>query len=164
MAPAAAIASALAGVAVMAGSFVLREDSDVVQVFFHTFNAVGFGLLLAASVVGPAGSVWTRLLARPLFRWLGIFSYSVYLWHEPIMLWLSKHGWLIRTRPDAFPLNAAILCVFAIAAGAIGYWALEQPTMQLRHLFDREGRLVDRYARPERRLAADATKIGRGSE
>jgi peptidoglycan/LPS O-acetylase OafA/YrhL len=164
LAPAAAIAGALAGVAVMAASFLLRDRSEVVRVFFHTFNAVGFGLLLAATVIGPAGSVWARLLARPLFRWLGIFSYSIYLWHEPIMLWMGERGWLIQARPDAFPLNAAILCVLAVVAGAIGYWALEQPTMQLRHLFDRNGRLIDRYARPERPLASGAAGIGRRPE
>jgi peptidoglycan/LPS O-acetylase OafA/YrhL len=108
-------------------------------------------LILAASVLGPRDSAWSRLLARPALAWIGIVSYSVYLWHEPVMIELAKHGWLISTRPEAFPMNAVILCLLSLLAGTLSYVAIERPTMNLRYLFTREGRLVDRYQTESRR-------------
>lgn len=148
---ASAVAVGLAGVAVMAVAFILRDRSEVVWLYFHTLNGLGFVLILAATVLGPRDSAWSRMLARPALTWIGIVSYSVYLWHEPIMLELAKHGWLISTRPEAFPLNAVILCLLSLLAGTLSYVAIERPTMNLRYLFTREGRLVDRYPTESRR-------------
>lgn len=148
---ASAIAVGIAGVAVMATAFILRDRSEVVWLYFHTLNGLGFVLILAATVLGPRDSAWSRLLARPALAWIGVVSYSVYLWHEPVMIELAKHGWLISTRPEAFPMNAVILCLLSLLAGTLSYVAIERPTMNLRYLFTREGRLVDRYQTESRR-------------
>jgi peptidoglycan/LPS O-acetylase OafA/YrhL len=141
----------IGGVAVMAVSFVLRDHSEAIGLFFHTLNGLGFVLILAATVLGPRDSAWSRLLARPVLTWIGTVSYSVYLWHEPIMIELAKHGWLLSTRPEAFPMNAVLLCLLSLLAGTLSYVAIERSTMNLRYLFTREGRLVERYPAEPRR-------------
>src|SRR5688572_9709113 len=85
------------------------------------------------------------MLADRRLQFLGVVSYSVYLWHEPILIELSKRGWLLSTNPDAFPYNALVLATLAIAAGAASYWLVERPVMELRHLFSSDGRLARRY-------------------
>ncbi len=148
---ASAMAVGVAGVAIMAAAFILRDRSEAAGLYFHTLNGFGFVLILAATVLGPRNAAWSRFLARPALTWLGIISYSVYLWHEPILIELAKHGWLISTRPEAFPMNAVILCLLSLLAGTLSYVAIERPTMNLRYLFTREGRLVDRYQTESRR-------------
>jgi peptidoglycan/LPS O-acetylase OafA/YrhL len=45
----------------------------------------------------------------------------------------------------AFPASTLILLAVVVLAGAASYFIIERPTQNLRHLFDREGYLVDRY-------------------
>jgi peptidoglycan/LPS O-acetylase OafA/YrhL len=141
----------LTGFALIAVLFGLRTVSSVphertsVDVFFHSVSAVGFVLIIASTVLGPRESTWTRQVSRPALQFLGLISYSVYLWHEPILIELAKRDWLLRTNPDAFPYNALVLAILSIAAGAVSYRLLERPTMELRHLFTNDGRLARRY-------------------
>jgi peptidoglycan/LPS O-acetylase OafA/YrhL len=139
------------GLALVAVAFHLRErDSGTpVDLYFHTLNGVAFALLLASTVLGPRGSAWERLLAHPALQFLGVSSYSVYLWHEPLMIELGTRGLLVGIAPDAFPRNALVVAVLSLAAGAASHRALERPALELRHLFTREGRLAARY--PEER-------------
>jgi peptidoglycan/LPS O-acetylase OafA/YrhL len=140
-----ALALGLAGLGLTAAAFGYRERFAIVDLYFHTLAAAGFVAVVAASVFGSLGWRWNRALASSVLRWLGLISYSVYLWHEPIMLELSKRGILIVDRPPLFLWNAGVLALLSIAAGVVCYWALEYPTMQARHLFTREGRLAKRY-------------------
>ena len=47
--------------------------------------AGGAGLVVVGSVRAPDGLV-ARVLARHPLRWLGIISYSLYLWHWPVIV------------------------------------------------------------------------------
>ena len=49
--------------------------------------AVGFAAVVAVVATRPAG-----VLASAPLRALGAVSYGVYLWHMPVLLWLSLHG------------------------------------------------------------------------
>lgn len=135
----------LTGIALMAATIVYRPDSEAVELYFHVLASLAFTLVLAATVMGPRDSLRMRVLDRPTLRYLGLISYSIFLWHEPIMMELGKRGILISTAPEAFPRNAIILVILSIAVGALSYVALERPALRLRNLFDREGRLLQRY-------------------
>ena len=140
-----AIALVAGAIALTGVAFQWRLTSKQGEVHFMTLVALAFVLLLAATVLGRRGSRWERILTwRPL-QFLGIISYSIYLWHETIMQHLGAAGFLIDPEPSSFPRNAVVLIMLSIAAGAASYWLLEVPTMQLGHLFDREGRLAPRY-------------------
>ena len=141
----------LAGIGCIAVLFAVRTVSSVahelelLDVFFHSVSAIGFVLILASTVLGPRRSRWTDVLANRRIQFLGLVSYSLYIWHEPILIELGNRHWLLSTNPDAFPINAVILAALSVLAGAISYWLIERPVMELRHLFGRDGRLVPRY-------------------
>jgi peptidoglycan/LPS O-acetylase OafA/YrhL len=89
------------------------------------------------------------MLANQRLQLLGLVSYSLYLWHEPLMSQLARHHILINPAPHAFPLNALVLAVGSLGIAYLSYWIIEYPAMQLRHLFTREGRWAEYY--PERK-------------
>ena len=76
---------------------------------------------------------------------LGSISYSVYIWHEPIMIALTDHHLLVFKNAVTFPISTLALLVIVVIVGAISYYAVEYPTQYLRHLFTRDGGLVNRY-------------------
>ncbi|MBL8279197.1 MAG: acyltransferase [Pelomonas sp.] len=84
--------------------------------------AAAVGLLLAAER-GQASWVGRLLEARPL-RWVGDCSYSVYLWHWPVLIaaavWTSTPG----------PLLTASLVVLSVLLGWLSYLGVEQVFMR----------------------------------
>lgn len=82
----------------------------------------GVGLLLAAE--RGVGSWAGRVLASPPLRWVGDCSYSVYLWHWPVLIgaavWTSTPG----------PLLSAALVALSIALGWLSYRGVEQVFMR----------------------------------
>lgn len=140
-----------AGFGVMLVAALLRSPDSPADVFFFTLGSVAFALVLASTVLGPRDTLWERALARVPWPFFGLISYSVYLWHEPIMIELGARNLLIAPAPGAFPANALVLVLLSLIVAAASYYALERPTMQLGHLFERSGRLARRY--PEERLS-----------
>lgn len=132
----------LAGVVLLAAAFVSRGSSTLVELYIHTLAGIAFVLILASTALGPRNSLWERMLARPVLLFLGLVSYSVYMWHEPLMLGLAEHGLLIGKAPGAFPSNALLLVVVSIFTATLSYLIVERPTMRLRYLLMREKRLV----------------------
>lgn len=126
-------------------AFALREQNEFVSLFFHTLCGLAFTLLLASTVLEERGSTWERMLSHPVFKFLGLISYSVYLWHEPILIELSRPDRLTFETAAVFPLTTLVLLVIVILVGSLSYYAIEYPTQYLRSLFTREGRLANHY-------------------
>jgi peptidoglycan/LPS O-acetylase OafA/YrhL len=141
----------VAGLMLMVAAALLRSPDSPADVFFFTLGSAAFALVLASTVLGQREARWARALARAPLPCLGLISYSVYLWHEPIMIELGARNLLISSAPAAFPINALVLSALSLIAAAASYYALERPTMQLRFLFERDGKLARRY--PEERAS-----------
>ena len=106
--------------------------------------ACGFGALILAVTAGPA----PRLLrARPLAT-VGLWSYGVYLWHVPLLLWMRGHGMLPSSGWAAF--GVVLLPTLVMAAAS---WTLIERPAQ-----DWARRATRGRARPgaERRRPAQA--------
>jgi peptidoglycan/LPS O-acetylase OafA/YrhL len=90
--------------------------------------AAGTACVLASVVVAP-GSVLTRLLTvRPL-RYIGRISYGMYLWHFPLVLWITH----ANTGLDDIPLFVLrFACTVLIATAS--FYLVEQPIRQRRFL------------------------------
>ena len=104
--------------------------------------------LLPAAVGEPGkGSLRRRVLADPRLLWLGLISYSIYLWHGGIATRVAPH--IIGNGPSPLDAIGAELAVVALAVvvSAVSYRLIEQPALGL-------GRLVPRYRRPADRAAA----------
>ena len=92
-----------------------------------------FTAILACTLVVEEGLVWKALNLRPL-AWVGVVSYSLYVWQQVFLL--HPVGATPLGRLAAFPLN--LLCVFAVAS--LSYYFLEQPMIALgKRLLRRKG-------------------------
>jgi peptidoglycan/LPS O-acetylase OafA/YrhL len=81
---------------------------------------VGFATLLAAVVVGR-GPATAWIHSRPLAK-VGLFSYGIYLWHVPLMLFGVRLGLL----PHAFVPRLIAVLVPAVIAGAASWMLVER--------------------------------------
>lgn len=134
----------LAGVAVFAYAVMMRPSGNEDNPWFHTLSGLAMALVMASSVLGRRSSRWERLLGARPFAFLATVSYSLYLWHEPVLTQFSEWGWLF-TEPSRFERNAVALVAVSLVAAWASYWAIERPTSYLRHLFTPEGRFRDYY-------------------
>jgi peptidoglycan/LPS O-acetylase OafA/YrhL len=120
-----------AAVAVLVAAFALRAPDPDPHLYFHSATAVGFGMLLAASALAPPEHAG-RVLATLVPALLGLISYSLYLWHEPVLLFLAGQGLFPRPgSPDAFAHGVVILAGAGLVAAWLSYWIIEYPTGML---------------------------------
>jgi peptidoglycan/LPS O-acetylase OafA/YrhL len=88
-----------------------------------TVVGLSAGALVAAAACARGGILRPLLEARPL-EWLGRISYSVYLWHVPLVAELH------RTHPDlAAPARVAIVVPAALLVGWLSYVVVERPLL-----------------------------------
>jgi len=140
--PRSRLALRLAALAIVALAFATRRAGTWPAVYFSTWCALGFGGLVAAAALGPEQDRWGRALSSRPLLWLGAISYSIYLWHEPIMLALSGWHGLVRQAPGAFLPDAVVVVVVSVLAGWLSYSLIERPGSQLGRVFGRDGRLI----------------------
>lgn len=92
--------------------------------------------LLVALVVLPHDRLGfdtpvVRLLDSRVFAAVGVASYSLFLWHEPLALWLREHG-LTEDGWLGLGWNLLLVCVISGALSALTYRAVERPALHLR--------------------------------
>jgi peptidoglycan/LPS O-acetylase OafA/YrhL len=85
--------------------------------------------LIVGSVILPlrSGRVTELLDWRPLAA-LGIATYSLYIWHVPLIIWLTEHR-VLRFR---WELSAPIAMVICAAVALVSYRVIEAPFLGLR--------------------------------
>lgn len=107
------IGAMMATVSDMAG-FYYRGGSLV-------FCVVVAWLMLALGA-GPPGGGPTRALSWAPLVWIGMLSYGIYLWHWPLILWLT---------PTSTGLGGALLTLVrigaTIAVATVSYYVVERP-------------------------------------
>lgn len=100
---------------------------------YNTLMAFACGVLVAL-VVLPAlrnKSILLRILeTRPLIAF-GIVSYSVFLWHEPVIYYLRAHGLTFDGRPG-FLVNVVVVIVGTLALSTLTYLFVEAPALRLK--------------------------------
>jgi peptidoglycan/LPS O-acetylase OafA/YrhL len=95
--------------------------------------AAGAFLILAAVVLPAREGVAVRALSwRPLAL-VGVSSYSLYLWHVPLLHWLSDH-----TSFGTAPL-LLVGGALAVTAAAVSYVVVERPFLLLRRRWQSVG-------------------------
>ena len=134
------VSTALAalGMAMMAGSIFLLNKTVVFPGFNSFFPCVGTGLLIyACSVDNPVG----RILRNRALVFIGLISYSLYLWHWPIFSFLRYRQ---------------IELTFAVGAGAIAAafllsyltWKFVEVPIRTNRKIEFQGALLRFYAAP----------------
>jgi peptidoglycan/LPS O-acetylase OafA/YrhL len=89
-------------------------------------------VLVIAACAHPATRFGRALGCKPL-RWIGVRSYAIYLWHEPIIV-LTTPARLLQTpidqHPPIEPLRAILQIGAAVAISALSWHYVEEPIRQ----------------------------------
>jgi peptidoglycan/LPS O-acetylase OafA/YrhL len=82
-----------------------------------------FSGLLIAATVHPSNRVSKAVFALPVFVWIGVRSYGIYLWHWPIFMVTRAHSDVPFTGIPLLVFRIALTFVFA----ALSYKYVEEP-------------------------------------
>ncbi|WP_406481005.1 acyltransferase family protein [Streptomyces platensis] len=136
-----------------AGLFALSLDSgpeNFTFTFYHPIASALWVLLLFSTLHVRQPTFWQSLLTA---RWLtaaGLVSYSLFIWHEPVMLQLHNAG-LLPTGQSGFLPALLIVFLVAVPVAAASYWLIEYPASLLGRLKDHRGRPREFYPEPATR-------------
>lgn len=129
------LAAAAALVAPMA---VLEIERRFVWTVGYSLLYLGFGCLLLSLTYTPLGqgAVGRVLASRParLVAWVGFYSYSIYIWHLPLVAMVHRIDPLLARWPPAGRAAVIVALYFAVACGVgvIMAWLIERPALALR--------------------------------
>ncbi len=98
------------------------EGYTLVTVFGMLILNAGVAILIHRSVYHSEDVVGRALNWRPV-AFVGVLSYSLYVWQQPLLNRTSS-AWI-----NAFPQNILL----AIGAGLVSYSMIEKPLLKLRH-------------------------------
>jgi peptidoglycan/LPS O-acetylase OafA/YrhL len=80
-------------------------------------------VIVLYSIFGPQG-FWYKMLNSKLFDYIGLLSYSIYLWQQ-LFIMNSTHWW------QRFPYNL----IFIFGAALFSYYIIEKPFLRLKSRF-----------------------------
>ena len=107
--------------------------SNPLEVHHMAAGVLGACLILPAVFGDGMGGVPRRLLAHRWMAWLGLISYGIFLWHEPLTDWFWQHGVdRLGSGPLGFVALLATLVALAIALGAASYYLVERHFLKIK--------------------------------
>jgi peptidoglycan/LPS O-acetylase OafA/YrhL len=110
---------------------VLGRDGVFPGVLVSTTVSISLGLLLIALVTTGGRSRFASVLQwRPLAA-VGVISYSLFLWHEPVARWLNAHG-LTQAGRLGLALNILFVAAVSLFLATVSHLVVERPFMALR--------------------------------
>ncbi|CAN5286580.1 acyltransferase family protein [soil metagenome] len=72
------------------------------------------------------GTIVSRALSLPPLVFIGLISYSLYLWHWPIMVFQRSEALLLVT--DSKMLERGAVLAASLVAATLSWWLVERPT------------------------------------
>ena len=100
-----------------------------------TYYAVAIFLAGIGSLFAAPG--WLRLLANPLFLFLAVISYNLYLWHQVVFRWVATWPFIPHapgvTRGDPTFAWITSICGLALALAVATFvtYAVERPLLRM---------------------------------
>jgi peptidoglycan/LPS O-acetylase OafA/YrhL len=109
--------------------FLRGSPGDVV----HVVSLVVAVLMVAPAIFGDESTGAVRQVLRSrLFAWLGLISYGIFLWNEPLAGWIAREHWNDwGVLSGGIPL-LVLTVVASVVAGAASFYVIERPAMSLR--------------------------------
>lgn len=132
----------LTAAALIAGALKLYYQGTLSGLEYQTPIAVACGIVLSLVVFAePKSKLVAGLSWRPLYA-LGLASYSLFLWHDPLVRSLRDAG-LMRTGTGGFVLNVCLIAVISVALSALTYLFVERPALARKKSWQRAQPGVD---------------------
>jgi peptidoglycan/LPS O-acetylase OafA/YrhL len=121
--------------------------------FVDTAVTIPCGLLLfGLATVGDRRSWLASALNWQPIAFVGLASYSLFLWHEPVVRWLNAHDATFAGRAG-LAANIALVAAIALVLSALSYRLIERPCLAFRKRLDANRRA--RAAAHPVQMAAD---------
>jgi peptidoglycan/LPS O-acetylase OafA/YrhL len=121
-----------AGALALAGALIFyRHRAHVDDRIYTTLIAVSCGLLVLWLTLPwrTRRSIPVRVLESRAAVWIGVTSYSVYLWHQPVVDWLREHGHMQAGSGSAI-VNLGIVLAIVLPLSTLTYRLVEAPAMR----------------------------------
>jgi hypothetical protein len=112
----------------------MRPHYAFVNNYFFTLAGVTCVFILAGAAMLAEHQVLGRLLRSRLLQLWAVTGFSLYLWHEPVMIQLARWHILYFRDPVAWPLATIGLIAAATAVAWLSYKAIEQPGVRVQKL------------------------------
>lgn len=109
------------GFASVIGSALVLDNSTAFPGYAVALPVVGTAMVVAAGSIAPAGGA-ERLLALRPFQMLGKWSYSLYLWHWPVLIIAAQHAGHSLTLAENMGLVAA-----SLGLAVVTHYVIENP-------------------------------------
>jgi len=117
----------------------------VPDTFEDTAFAVGFGAAIFF-VALPSRSGAPGLLARTLelapIRYVGLISYSLYLWHIPVIWLVYRLGFVAPDTGWGLFLNSLLVLAVSVGFASVTYYLVEKPALRLKRRTDKGGKVT----------------------
>jgi len=139
-------AIAVVGLLGIAGSLAFLREDDVFPGVLAIPPTVGTALLILAG--RDASGAVTRLLSLKPLTWIGLISYSAYLWHWPLVTF-HRYWFTVLT-----PAAAVAIFVATIGLAWLSYRFVEQPARHAKLSFP--SLLLQQYVLPGGAIGAFA--------
>ncbi|MEO8374110.1 MAG: acyltransferase family protein [Sphingomonas bacterium] len=104
-------AVAATGLAMVVGSALFLSSSSSFPGANALFPCVGAALIIHAGSGAP-GTAVARLLGWGVVRWIGLISYSLYLWHWPLIVF-TKYELMVSELPPVVEVGVAAVTFLA---------------------------------------------------
>jgi peptidoglycan/LPS O-acetylase OafA/YrhL len=93
--------------------------------------ALVLGLVVLQTAEKQRQTAILRVLETRPVIWVGLVSYSVFLWHGPIVRWLAGHD-VVLGGQGGFVVNTIFLLALTLACSGLTYRFVEEPALRLK--------------------------------
>lgn len=110
-----------------------RMDYWSHSLIFYTWTTVYSFAILSVAIAGVNGNrLIGWLFGNSAIVFAGIVSYSIYLWHFPLLNWLSESELFSTLQNNRLPLLLLATTVGTVSMASVSYALIERPFIRMR--------------------------------